>query len=89
MALKICRYCEESFILVPGKPGYADECPACLHEKTHPVPPVDILAKFLTGYPDRRRHFKNLRTSLLKLGIAESEVDGVIADFLNRSAKHK
>ena len=89
MALKTCRYCEESFILLPGKPGYADECPTCLHEKTHPVPPVDFLAKFLTLYPERRRHFKNLRSSLLELGIAESEVDGVITDFLNRSTTQK
>ena len=22
---------------LPGKPGYVDECPACLHEKTHPA----------------------------------------------------
>ncbi len=29
----ICRYCEQEFILVPGKPGYANECPKCLIEK--------------------------------------------------------
>ena len=36
MAEQICRYCKEPFDLKPGKPGYADECPVCLHEKTTP-----------------------------------------------------
>jgi hypothetical protein len=30
----ICRHCEESFALQPGKPGYRDECPSCLIERT-------------------------------------------------------
>lgn len=29
-----CRHCEESFALQPGKPGYRDECPICLIERT-------------------------------------------------------
>lgn len=32
--IKTCRYCGEEFELKPGKPGYADECPTCLIEKT-------------------------------------------------------
>jgi hypothetical protein len=30
----ICRHCEESFAFQPGKPGYRDECPNCLIERT-------------------------------------------------------
>lgn len=30
----VCRYCEETFVLRPGKPGYRNECPACLIERT-------------------------------------------------------
>jgi len=89
MPLKVCKYCGESFALLPGKPGYANECPDCLHEKTHPKPPVDVVAKFLERHPDRRKHFKNLQKALLQLGVPESQVDGVIADFVNRSATHK
>ena len=29
-----CRHCGESFEPRPGKPGYVDECPSCLFEKT-------------------------------------------------------
>ncbi|HLW85639.1 MAG TPA: hypothetical protein VKR60_10530 [Candidatus Sulfotelmatobacter sp.] len=27
--IKTCRLCEEEFELKPGKPGFADCCPAC------------------------------------------------------------
>jgi hypothetical protein len=91
--LKTCRYCEESFILLPGKPGYADECPECLHEKTHPQPPPDLLARFLKQYPERRKAVKDSRKDLLKLGIDESEADRVVAhamtNILSQSATHK
>jgi hypothetical protein len=33
----VCRECEESFILLPNKPGFADVCPVC----TTQDPPED------------------------------------------------
>jgi hypothetical protein len=36
MNLQICRHCFKRFNPTPGKPGYIDECPKCLHEKTTP-----------------------------------------------------
>ena len=30
-----CRHCGESFIPEPGKPGFINECPACLETKSH------------------------------------------------------
>jgi len=32
--LEDCRHCGKSFTPQPGKPGYIDECPECLYEKT-------------------------------------------------------
>lgn len=29
---KTCRLCESTFTLQPGKPGYADVCPACTED---------------------------------------------------------
>ena len=31
-----CRYCGQSFAPQRGKPGYIDECPDCLYERTAP-----------------------------------------------------
>ena len=31
---KICSICSEEFELRPGKPGYANRCPACSEEET-------------------------------------------------------
>jgi hypothetical protein len=28
-----CRHCSEEFELLPGKPGFANECPSCLTEQ--------------------------------------------------------
>ena len=30
----ICRYCGQPFTPKPGKPGYIDECPVCLAERS-------------------------------------------------------
>jgi len=80
-----CRYCGAEFVPQAGKPGYIDECPDCLHEKTRPAPPPDVQARFLARYPDRRRALKDLRKNLLGLGLDESVVEGAIADWLTRA----
>ena len=36
--IRVCAVCEEEFELKPGKPGFADRCPACsVPEATLPV----------------------------------------------------
>jgi len=80
-----CRYCQKAFIPQRGKPGYIDECPNCLHDKTRVAAPVDFVARFLARYPKRRRAFTGLRKALISIGIDEAEVDDVIADSLKRS----
>src|SRR5215831_13011111 len=85
MARKACKHCGESFVLLLGKPGYANECPTCLHEKTRPQIPLDVVAKFLKQHPERRRHLDRLRETLKDLGVA-LQVDDVIADLIVRSA---
>jgi hypothetical protein len=37
--IKTCRLCEEEFELKPGKPGFADCCPAC--STTEPSAPTE------------------------------------------------
>jgi hypothetical protein len=87
MATKVCKYCGESFILLPNKPGYANECPECLHEKTRPQPPADVVARFLKQYPERRRHLTALRKYLSQLGLNEAQVEEVVSSGLSRILK--
>ena len=51
----VCRYCEKPFKPLPNKPGYIDECPACLHE----IPPCTgqwgTSAPFYNDYRYQRR----------------------------------
>jgi hypothetical protein len=35
----VCRYCGERFVPKLNKPGFVDECPECLHEKTAAATP--------------------------------------------------
>ncbi len=80
-----CRYCGEPFISQLGKPGYVDECPQCLHERTRPKVPIDFAAQFLTRFPERKKAFKELRKSL---GIDETKVFEAMTDQLNKSGTH-
>jgi hypothetical protein len=37
--IKVCAVCSEEFELKPGKPGFANRCPACSEpENTDPAP---------------------------------------------------
>ncbi len=84
----ICRYCGESFISQPGKPGYVDECRECLHERTRPKVPRDFAARFLDRFPERKKQFDALRKQLASLGIDETKVFEAMADELNKSGTH-
>jgi len=77
-----CRHCGEPFIPMPGKPGYVDECPECLHAKTHAKPPSDVVARIKKHSPEARRAIKAFRQSLLAMGISESKVDDRMAWLL-------
>jgi hypothetical protein len=85
MSKKSCKHCGESFTLLPGKPGYSNECPECLHEKTRPHVPADVVATFLKHYPKQRRYLDAARNNFLKLGIDAATVDDFIAAVIARS----
>ena len=86
--LQKCRYCEEIFLPQPGKPGYVDECPACLHERTRPKLSEDFYSRFLAKFPERRASFEETRKLLLDLGIDLDRVYEIIADGLKRAGTH-
>ena len=82
MPQKICRHCGEPFTLLPGKPGYADECPRCLHEKTRPQAPPNAVDAYLRRYPKERRNLAALRRAFLNFVVDESTADRLIAEFV-------
>jgi hypothetical protein len=41
--IRVCAVCSEEFELKPGKPGFANRCPACSEaEDAKPVPKPDM-----------------------------------------------
>jgi len=80
-----CRYCGEPFIFLLGKPGYVDECPDCIHERTRPILPPDFASRYLARFPERRKDFNAVLKHLLSLGIEEAKVYEIIADGLKQA----
>jgi hypothetical protein len=80
-----CRYCREHFVPQPGKPGYIDECPDCLHERTRPSLPADFESRYMAKFPERSKPFNELRKQLLSFGIEEAKVYEIIADSLKKA----
>jgi hypothetical protein len=48
--IRTCVVCHEEFELRPGKPGFANRCPACSEPETEPEPAHGRS----TDYADRR-----------------------------------
>ncbi len=54
--IKICAVCSEEFELKPGKPGFANRCPACSEpENVDPVPKQGIDADERKALNEARR----------------------------------
>jgi hypothetical protein len=77
-----CRYCGADFTPELGKPGYIDECPDCLHERTRPKPARDLAAQFIARFPKRRKALKDFRKVLAALGMDDAMIDSVVAEAL-------
>ena|SRR5579859_2240612 len=80
-----CRYCGEPFRLMPGKPGYANECPDCLQERAELAKgaPKTALQKFMelvAEYPP------TVRTTDGRLMISATRIDlvGKLRRLTNR-----
>jgi len=77
-----CRHCGEPFISKPGKPGYVDECPECLHAKTAVAKPIEAriveILGAMTNAKARTKAMRALKRSLLDLGVEESAADRFI-----------
>jgi hypothetical protein len=82
---KKCRYCQEEFVPQPGKPGFIDECPECLHKKTAFKPPPDLFARFEALHPERAKHLKSARKSLANLSATETDIEQFLADVIRRT----
>jgi hypothetical protein len=84
----VCRHCLKSFVPVPGKPGYVNECLVCLHEKTQPLlPRTDPLAGLLglarqsESVHDLERRAGVLQRALQKLGASNEEIGVIVKAF--------
>jgi hypothetical protein len=70
----ICRYCAERFTPLPGKPGYIDECPECLHQKTAPPTRAPLGA----ASAKQRKLREEVRRALAALGAPAEEIEKLL-----------
>jgi hypothetical protein len=68
----ICRHCLEGFALQAGKPGYRDECPSCLIERT-----------LLAAKPDR----SNLEQHFVASGMTKEQISKSVERFRRATGK--
>jgi hypothetical protein len=85
-----CRHCGEGFVPQPGKPGFRDECPECLHAKTTPRKSSQAraaeLIELVSNPKTAKPAFRLLKKQLLDLGMSESAVDKFIVSALEVGA---
>lgn len=79
-----CRYCNQLFAPAPGKPGYIDECPECLHEKTtqRPEPETALSERQLARAEEVLKAVKEIQRVLRSLGFSKEEVNRRMALLL-------
>jgi hypothetical protein len=59
--IKVCAVCSEEFELKPGKPGFANRCPACSEEESDAKSkPADVLKADKGANAARREAMRNL-----------------------------
>jgi len=59
--IKVCAVCSEEFELKPGKPGFANRCPACSEEDSDTKSKsVDVLKTDKGANAARREAMRNL-----------------------------
>jgi hypothetical protein len=59
--IKVCAGCSEEFELKPGKPGFANRCPACSEEESDTkLKSVDVLKTDKGANAARREAMRNL-----------------------------
>jgi hypothetical protein len=58
--IKVCAVCGEEFELKPGKPGFANRCPACSEEESATKPDADVLKADKAANAARREAMRNL-----------------------------
>src|SRR5690242_18537587 len=85
-----CRHCGEPFVPKPGKPGFHDECPECLHAKTAPQKSVVTrtaeLFELVSNPKVAKPAFRRLKKQLMELGMSEQTVDKFILSALEVAA---
>ena len=58
--IKTCVVCGEEFELKPGKPGFANRCPACSEAEPGAKPDTDVLKTDKAANAARREAMRNL-----------------------------
>lgn len=83
-----CRYCDEDFVPLPGKPGLVDECPDCLHEKTRAAVPLDLEDRIASATPGELENFRLAVKALVNFArISETQAKEIIAQELRRQGR--
>jgi len=58
--IKVCAICSEEFELKPGKPGFANRCPACSEPEATGSSDGDVLKTSREANAARREAMRNL-----------------------------
>ena len=69
-----------------GQPGYVNECPACLHERTHPPVPKNFEERYLERFPNERKAFRDTKKyMMMRMGLSEEDFHRVMSEALNKA----
>ena len=78
----VCRHCGEAFVPLPGKPGYIDECPDCLYDKTVPFEPKGLARRTAEQNKRFEKAIAELRLNLAKHAVSQEAAERIVANLI-------
>lgn len=83
-----CRHCGKPFVPLPGKPGYINECPDCLYEKTVPFEPKGLAQRDAEQAKRTEDALVRWRRTLqLRHGLSKEQANQLLAKTIAENMK--